>query len=270
MRPVRIDGLPGKNHLLFLNISKLSLRYVTQLLTRGSANIRTKGGIALPNELWAMILNFGREGREDRFWLVKADFVAVSPNTALLRCIRHEFDRPENTNELVAGDLQDKESVSEFEKYLVSARDDELGFELPDLNCLSGPGNTFDVVLDTTSTDPCLFFFDVPEFIAIVDGGKCWFCNGLRVLCPGCTGGKAESFDFGRMLGCGVDIACPLCMGIEFSEDHERFLGAYFNRQAPEDEAKDMLKLLEGRLEELGYTDVSLSDCAWKGGDCLE
>ncbi|KAI1379846.1 hypothetical protein F4677DRAFT_296407 [Hypoxylon crocopeplum] len=271
MKPVTIahfsQGRLTNDTLLFLNTTTLRLRYVTRLLTHNNTNliIRSKGGKTLPNEIWAMILNFAKD-MKDSFCLVKADIVTASPNITLLRCFRHKFDRPED--ELLAGGLNDSQCVFEFEQYLSSATQydaEALYTEPPELLKLSGPDDIFDVVLDTTSTDPCLFTIrDVPDLIATIDDGGCWVCLGERFICPGCTGGKAQKF--GAFMGCGVELACPLCMGIEFSSNHEYFLETYYSREAPKDKAEDMLELLEERLEELGYMDVEVPEDAWKGG----
>ncbi|XXG95121.1 hypothetical protein Hte_001381 [Hypoxylon texense] len=257
----------GQDGLFLLNISKLSFRYITQLLTGGNTNIRSKGGITLPNEIWAMILNFGRKGRNDCFCLVKADVVASSPSRALLRCFRHEFDR--FPNELLAGDLEDDERLSEFYLYLAIATPDTadwLEIDLPDPERLSGPGNTFDVILDTTSADACLFIPHVPDLIAIFDDGECWLCEKDRFLSPVFDDDRVESFVDVPPLSFVALLACPLCMGIEFSDDHAKFLEPYRYWPAPEDKAEDMRKILEERLEELGYTDVPVPEGACGGG----
>ncbi|KAI0846203.1 hypothetical protein F5Y00DRAFT_244318 [Daldinia vernicosa] len=280
MRPVTIadisKGLVTPDTLLLLKTSTLGLRYATQLLTRNDAGIclRSKGGITLPNEIWTMILDFIREGtrgtregtrrKKDKVCLVKADLVAASPNTMLLRCFRHKFDHPADEMFLIG--ITDSRSVEDFEDYLACATPsaaEKLGSKLPKLDRLSGPDNTFDVVLDTKSADLCLYTFeDAADFIATIDDGDCWVCGGERFICPGCTGGVASRFD--AFMGCGVDLACPLCMGIEFSAEHKRYLEYYYHEEPVEKFQNDMREEVEDRLEELGYP-VYVPDGAWIG-----
>ncbi|KAI4860283.1 hypothetical protein F4820DRAFT_437303 [Hypoxylon rubiginosum] len=295
MKPVTVaDYPPGhdvQDSLLLLYTSKFrkDLRYVTQLLARNCASIRSKGGIVLPSELWAMVLNFARDALKEKFFLVKVDGVAsasASNDTVHLRCVRYRFDCP--ADEVIAGTLGDDNSVYDFETFLRRGTLPPAGrletdmietdmietdmietempqTEMPELCRLAGPGNTFDVVLDnTSSTDPYLYAFrDVPDFIAMVDGGYCWVCNGEKFICPGCTGGKTQEFQV--FMSCGVDLACPLCIGVQISQSHKAFLEGYLDETPPEDEAEDMRKLLEERLEELGYTGVTVPESAYGG-----
>ncbi|KAI0842500.1 hypothetical protein F5Y06DRAFT_128757 [Hypoxylon sp. FL0890] len=268
MKPVQMtdvsERLFTKDSLLLLNTGVVGLRYVKQLLARNNTNIRSKGGISLPAQLWSIILKIAQKGTKDRFCLVKADLVSESPDMVVLRCVRHKFDCPEDV--VLAGNLRDKESVGHFEHYLACATPstaESLNIELPELCRLSGPENTFSVVLDTTSTVPCLYTsLDVPDIIAKIDDGLCWVCDGMRFICPGCTGGKAQNFD--AFMSCGVDLACPLCIGMDFCQDHKQYLEGYLWSEPPEGEEEEMLKLVEDRLAELGYTDVAVEEGAWK------
>ncbi|KAI1453115.1 hypothetical protein F4805DRAFT_478744 [Annulohypoxylon moriforme] len=260
MRPVQITDVSRKvvtqDSLLLLNIIKSGPRYVRQLLARNGSSIRSKGGISLPNKIWSIILNFARGDNEDKFCLVKAELVSTSPDVTVLRCFRHEFDpRNGQEDEFSAGSLPDQESVWDFEKYLecaTSSTTETLSIKLPKLSRLSGPDNTFDFVLDTTSKNRCLYaFLNVPDIIAHIENGACDVCGEDRFICPGCTGGVAEMFD--AFMGCGVDLACPLCMGLELCLDHKGYLECHYWNAPPKDEAENMWELLEDRLLELGY-----------------
>ncbi|KAI1407235.1 hypothetical protein F5Y13DRAFT_133563 [Hypoxylon sp. FL1857] len=276
LKPVKMahfsDGLtPDK--LFFLNITTFCFHYITRLLTRNITknNIRSKGGgLTLPNEIWAMILEYIREdekemkekGVKDKFCLVKAELVAASPKRMLLRCFRHEFDCPEYN--LLENLSQDSQSVYQFEQLL---RHTSLSManqhetDLPELRRLSDPDY---VVLNTTSTDHFLYEIrDAPEFFAVMGDDNCWFCGGAKFFCPGCTGGLADNFDV--FMGCDVDLACPVCLGVDFSRDHKGFLEGWYYEDAPEGEAEGMLELLEERLEELGYG-MDVPEGAWRGG----
>ncbi|KAI4865417.1 hypothetical protein F4820DRAFT_458211 [Hypoxylon rubiginosum] len=271
MKPVKMDdcsrGRLTKETLLFLNITAAGLQYSTRILSRNNTNVsvRSKGGISLPNELWAMILNYVREGKkgtEDRFCFVKADPSVASPDRMLLRCTRHKFNHP--ADEFLASDLNDSQSVRDFEDYMACATPSEaenLGIKVPKLRRLSGPDNTFYVVLNTTQTDSCLYTFrDVPDFIAVVDYGCCWICDGNRFVCPGCTRKRLEGF--GAFTDCSVELACPLCMGLDISAKHQDFLEECDNYEESKDEANGMQRFLEERLTELGYS-AAMADMAY-------
>ncbi|OTB00524.1 hypothetical protein M426DRAFT_15332 [Hypoxylon sp. CI-4A] len=259
MKPVSMETYLGEDALLLLNTKVVGPRYVKQLLARDNSDIRSNGGIALPNELWDIILKLANEGK-DKFCLAKASVVSRSSNIVILRCVRHEFGDPDDPEdeEFAAGCLGSTEKVRSFEAYLgyatsSSAAHDEV--ELPELTRLSGPENTYTVVLDTTSADSCLYNdLEVPDIISRIEDGYCLVCNGTRYICPGCTGGVAQKFD--AFMGCGVDLVCPLCVGVDFCMDHKRFLERNYWNDPSEEEAADMKKLVEDRLNELGYTDA--------------
>ncbi|KAI1136141.1 hypothetical protein F5Y05DRAFT_415324 [Hypoxylon sp. FL0543] len=269
MKSVKRDDVARKrftkDSLLLLNTSKLGIRYVMQLLHRSNTNVRSKGGISLPTELWTGILKFARKGTKDEFCLVKASVVSELPDMVVLRCDRHKFDCPED--EVLAGDLGDERSVKDFEYYLRCATPstaESLKIELPKLSLLTGPENSFIVVLDATPTVPCLYTcLEVADIIARLDDGSCWVCDGKRFICPGCTGGVTE--EFGVFMSCGVDLACPLCMGVDFSQDHKSYLENYVWVEAPKEEEEEMEEQVGDRLKELGYIDVAVPEYSWKG-----
>ncbi|KAI1808732.1 hypothetical protein F4811DRAFT_559118 [Daldinia bambusicola] len=283
MRPVKItdfsQGSLTEASLLLLSTDRQGIQYLAHLLARNGTDngIRSKeGGVKLPNEIWLMILAFARKGTKDRFRLVKAEQQqqqqqqqregsSASPDTMLLRCTRHEFVPPEDDEYLLAAaNLVDKDSVRDFERYLEcssSSTAAELGSKIPELRKLTGPENTFEVVLDGSNKNPCLYgFLDVPDFIARLEEGECWVCDGSRFICPGCTGGVASRFD--AFMGCGVDLACPLCMGLEFSQSHKFFLETYYYEPPDDSQRQDTLEWIEDRLKELGYGDVAVEERA--------
>ncbi|KAI0128113.1 hypothetical protein F4776DRAFT_196628 [Hypoxylon sp. NC0597] len=303
MKPVEMDdvsrGLLDQDSLLLLNISALGPYYLTQIITRDNSRIQSKGGKSFPNEIWTKILKFahaglsdrwyedvddwsediddGNEDTNDRFWLVKANLVSASPSVMVIRCFRHAFNLPLDklgkydmrSGQLVPDFLRNEEGVRDFECYLAFAEPSTVKTprtEMPELKRLSGPDNTFDIALDTTSTVRYLYAsLDASDIIATINHGRCWICRGKRFICPGCTGGIAQGFDV--FMGCGVDLACPLCMGTEFSQRHKDFLQDNYWDEPPKDMAEDMLNTIEDRLAELGYADVSVPDGAWKGSN---
>jgi hypothetical protein len=56
--------------------------------------------------------------------------------------------------------------------------------------------------------------------------GSCRFCQGSRTICPGCTRGRAQRFD--AFMGCGVNLACPLCLGYHFCQKDKAVLQEYY------------------------------------------
>ena len=54
-------------------------------------------------------------------------------------------------------------------------------------------------------------------------------------------------------MGCGVGLACPLCIGIDFSLEHRAFLETYYWDDPPEEKLESIDNWLQQRMEELGY-----------------
>ncbi|KAI0169839.1 hypothetical protein GGR52DRAFT_485990 [Hypoxylon sp. FL1284] len=192
MKPVGMANILQEmwiDHHLCLNVNKARLQYPSRLLSRNIArtSIRSKGGKELPNELWTMILRFVLKEDQAEFWMVDVKVVRKSPTTMLVRCFRQEFDLPDD-EDVVCDYLVNSKGVRDFNDYLSKAA---VIPGLPKLKTLSGPANTFEILLDDMSTDHCLYTIsDVPDFIATMNYGGCWVCEGERFICPGCTGGK--------------------------------------------------------------------------------
>jgi hypothetical protein len=106
---------------------------------------------------------------------------------------------------------------------------------------------SFDYKLPTNSA----FLFSnltVPDVISWIEDGDCGFCKDQNIF-PGCTNGRSEKF----RMGCGVQLACPLYIGIDYSREHKEFLERYNWESAPEDEQNSMDDWLRERMDELGY-----------------
>lgn len=102
------------------------------------------------------------------------------------------------------------------------------------------------------SVPDCLFTaITVPDVISWLRDGRCWVCRGEHEICPGCTGGKAQEFD--AFMGCGVMLACPLCMGLEFMDEDKAFLQKYYWEEPPAKEKAARDARLRARWAELGY-----------------
>jgi len=89
-----------KDRLLFLDIRLARFNYMTRLLKHGgSSNIRSKGGLTFPVEIWLMIFDIVENDAESNreYCFVKA---SVTPSSLrpfktekMVCCVRHEFDR---------------------------------------------------------------------------------------------------------------------------------------------------------------------------------
>ena len=101
----------------------------------------------------------------------------------------------------------------------------------------------------------CLFYdITVPDLIGRLQEYVCHVCEFRRrhTICPGCTGGVAQRY--GAFMGCGVDLACPLCLGLDFMEEDKSLLEHYYYEGLPEEEERARNERFESRLKELGYT----------------
>ena len=93
----------------------------------------------------------------------------------------------------------------------------------------------------------------VPDVSAHLQDEVCGVCNGENghTICPGCSRRIAQKFD--AFMGCGVDLACPLCLGLDFMRRDKELLRAYYWDGLPEEEEKARSLRFRKRLEELGY-----------------
>ncbi|KAI1468283.1 uncharacterized protein F4812DRAFT_361041 [Daldinia caldariorum] len=275
MRPVKITdfsrGRLTEDSLLLLKMGRLGTQYLERLLARNGADngIRSKkGGLKLPNEIWLTIVAFARAGAHDQFHLVKVEQQrqqqeesSASPDTMLLRCTRHEFVPAEDDEHLLlAANLESGDSVREPVHDRKAPDQDSRAAQAdrPGEYLRSRPGRV-------EQETPPVRVHRRAGFHRAARGGECWVCSEKRFICPGCTGGVASEFD--AFMGCGVDLACPLCMGLKFSQYHKSFLQEYYDDSPDESEKQDTLKWIEGRLEELGYEGVAVkADACGDGG----
>ena len=56
-------------------------------------------------------------------------------------------------------------------------------------------------------------------------------------------------------MGCGVNLACRLCLGLNFMWKDKRLLGSYYHEGLPLPEEEELARgdRFESRLKELGY-----------------
>ena len=260
MKPLKFGKATASflsDRLLLFNTSAMVRHYLGNLLAKDSTRATSKGGIPLPPELWDRIL----ADCDDNFVFVKSSIVSETPTRKVIRCQLVEFDMQhgfgvfaENDSVVYLCELFFNSMSKAVEKKSISE------IAMPRLREVSGPGSLHDVVLEKdrhaegqeADKPSCLFWdIDIPDVIARMENGWCGFCGTGRFICPGCTGGRADRFDV--FMGCGVLLACPLCMGVDFAQDHKDFLRYYYSETAPEDEQREMDRAVQERLKELGY-----------------
>ena len=101
----------------------------------------------------------------------------------------------------------------------------------------------------------CLFHdITVPDLIGHLQEYVCHVCKFRdgHTICPGCTLGVAQRY--GAFMGCGVDLACPLCLGLNFMQEDKSLLEEYYDEGLPEEEECARGTRFESRWKELGYT----------------
>jgi len=256
MKPVSpknaIAQVSDDKPLMLLNRRLLEVVRIRRLLAFGSANIKTKGGLVLSIELWDLILEF-LAGAKKPFCFAQGISLRNTSKGQILH-----FRKVYLEEGPLCGYLENTEEVEAFEGFMDRPNHHAaLLFDEPIIH----PGKTYDIVIPSADidlpADPPFLFSDltVPDVIAHIEGGNCWFCKAVRqsrFFCPGCTGGVVDNF--GMRMGCGVNLACPLCLGIDFSREHKAFLEKYYREPAPEDEEKDVNDWIQDRMDELGYT----------------
>lgn len=265
MRSATVDDTEDASfseRLLLLNTAELGERLVAQLTMNSPLNVKSQCGIALPAEIWDIIIDYLENGqRTDEFCFVKASVVRPSPwssdTTRLIRCKKQEFDL-DLSKQWLAGHLCSAIAVLDFETFLLSptaeTADSIESTVIPDLHQLPGPENTFSIVLDSvhqTELGALGIDVDVPDIIAKFDYGDCCVCNGYRSICPGCTGGVADEFFV--FMSCGASLACPLCLGLDLADKHHRFLKYDIEGETTPDEEDDINEKIRVALDDLGY-----------------
>lgn len=249
LKPALLEQKP----VLLLNISTLSIRTFVNYIT---ANPFSGAAARVPTEIWLNIIEYAKPKKEEYEAVQPVDMISSGTGTILhCRVIKLDFhtwnDRYEVTNTdqwLKSPHTYDQGPGNDY-KFEYRKTDTVYAVSYPSPLAAAGA---------STSTSPplsppaCLFTaVTVPDLIARLEDGDCWVCEGKRDVCPGCTGGKAQKFD--ADMGCGVSLACPLCMGIEFMEDHKRYLEAYYYVGPPADLKAEWDEELRDRKAELGY-----------------
>jgi hypothetical protein len=276
MKPVTADilahllGQPHRNelHTLFmLNLSMLGVRYVSQVVEQhGPGNVRTKGGLSLPLEVWQMIFdaslpfNSYDESDRDEYSMARAKIIATSRDYIIVSCVQLTVTK--------------KKAPSYFGecKQLSSIPIAWLGdWNNPDLYTLEPDPKTRRHLIVKVYRDPgrlsCLFSqLTQQDYLARIEHGICRCCGGQRLLPSQCTDpeiawvrpvGPYNLLDLHQ-----VPAPCPVCIGDQFTKAHHRWLIANgydpacdFNNHARDTQ----LAWLCTKLYELGYSVKTLT-----------
>ena len=260
MRPLKSSDITEKfltdRPFLILDAAAFRARSLGSILAKQA--IKSGGGIALPLEIWLKIFKLSLP--EPEYHLVRVWTVIFHEEHTSLSC---EVDSSTLTAALA--DLRNSREVETIDRYLAApdeAHDlsflDELSTDSPRP---SPSWKHFSIKVDNSDNlnqgdffPDCLFLeISVPHIIGHLQDNICWVCQDRdgRTICPGCTRGVAQEFD--AFMGCGVNLACPLCLGLDFMREDKRLLQAYYWDELPkeEEEARDLR--FEQRYQELGY-----------------
>ena len=173
--------------------------------------------------------------------------------------VEESLKSPDSCSQQDANDDDEEEEEEEEEDTTYDDEDDDPP-TLKDTStlytvCLYNNVATFGTPTPTLAMPPSLYAqVTVPDLIARLWDGSCEVCSGERYICPGCTGGIAQRYD--AFMSCGVDLACPLCMGIEFMLKDKEYLQKYVHHEAPSEEKEARDGRIDDRLRELGYDEV--------------
>ncbi|KAL9016620.1 MAG: hypothetical protein Q9185_006032 [Variospora sp. 1 TL-2023] len=253
------DLLAQKKPILLLDTSILPVRSLVRYVAAGAF-----AGAAgrLPMEIWLKIIKHAKP-KEPQHVAVQPTAIVPWKYGSMLHCRVVDLD---------LGTLNDRAHVEAAERWLQSPhtydqeqRGSENGiiFGAKDTKN-NNNNNTYGIIfpgvlaasssasLPALSAPDCLFnAVTIPDVISWLQDGRCWVCRGERGICPGCTGGKAQEFD--AFMGCGVTLACPLCMGLEFMFEDKAFLEQYYWDEPSPDEKAARDARLRARWAELGY-----------------
>ena len=260
MHPVTPSSITPsfRTHLpyLLLDASAFSTYDIGSLISKNL--IKSSGGISLPQEIWDMIFSL-LPTKPPTYHLARPLRITSLGDDVVLECeidtsaLIFSYEHVDNESEirvledyLAFPDHQDE--IDPFIQDILSA-----GFTRPQ------PTSRFFTITVTSAPHAiflpdCLFYdIKVPDLIARLQNYPCSVCNGMdgHTICPGCTGGVAQKY--GAFMGCGVDLACPLCLGLDFMEEDKALLERYYWEEMPEEEKRARRSRFESRLMELGY-----------------
>ncbi|KAM0794015.1 hypothetical protein BDR22DRAFT_49337 [Usnea florida] len=252
-------NLSFRTHLpyLLLDASAFSTRYIGSLLSRDL--ITSRGGISLPQEIWHTIFNL-LPTTPPIYYLARPRRITPHGDGLLLQC---EID----TSALISSPeyIDNEAEILLVEKYLASpGQHDDPDLFIQDLlstrSTQPQPTSHFFTITLTSAPHAiflpdCLFSdITVPDLMGRLQEYVCHVCRFRdgHTICPGCTGGVASRY--GAFMGCGVDLACPLCLGLDFMQEDKSLLQHYYWEGLPEEEERARSHRFKSRLKELGYT----------------
>ncbi|KAL6309185.1 hypothetical protein BKA93DRAFT_424443 [Sparassis latifolia] len=260
MRPIVVADIQSsislKRPVLFLDANQLSCRWLFIAAFRG--HITSLGGIAFPEEIWRYIQS-EIEFSEPEWVAVRPDpgVVDVAESLVAIRCTEIALSE-------IVDIIKNADDVHMYEKLFADTTDESMQSDF--LSIGDRPLRTFTVTyqlpfasggeqIAPPNLTPCLFTdITIPDYISRIQRGKCWVCGGGRTICPGCTE-VPDKFD--AFMGCGVALACPLCMGLDFCWEDKTFWQTYYRKKPPKEEKISHDRRVNRRRAELGYPPYS-------------
>lgn len=214
MRPINdseLDELIQRKPILMLDIDRLTINFIDNIVRQSPARIRTKqGNKTLPLEIWLEILEWAK------LWslhaLVQPQGLEDGSTNTLICAAIPEWN--------ACGQLEYGWEVENYEYYLDQpgdGPDDDRPFPLPQtLEKVS----TYKVPITALNQDDRMLCGDltVPDVIAWAEDGECCLCGEGRYICAGCGSGPkiTEDFSLNWVSGnCYYKLLCPLCIGVD-------------------------------------------------------
>jgi hypothetical protein len=286
----QISGRTGDKPQMLFNRDLIGLRYVEQLLLYKLSNITTEGGKQLPREVWDKIIELAWPQEFKPFCFAQAIALRRCSKAELLQC-REVFVQRLQPYPTRFGAFIHREDVNEFEEFArtptqFSSSMNELykdfHREIDELMAMHPeeehtPASEYDdedpfeiyftPIDDDLPRDYTCLFADltVPDVIAWEEDGNCAACmasslledgsehwQSYRYICPACSNRECPICG-GPCLPCGVQVPCPLCIGVDISDEHEAFFAKYKDDSAPEEEETALADRLRQRMNQLGY-----------------
>lgn len=240
--------------ILLLNTTELAIRFVIQLV------VANQFPVLLPAELWLDILDHYHKSSPPTYEAVRPTALTVSSTGRVLYCRTIKPSEHIYLSQL-SFDSRHPEDLTSSNRSGTQDADAVYAIDFPRTATTTSVSSTSAAL----RVPDCLFVgVTVPDVIARLDGGRCWFCNGWRDICAGCAGVRALHFN--ACMGRGADLACPRCMGLEFMRVDRAFLQKYYCDQATAEEEEARTARLSARLAELGYDQKKPSKDGFDGG----
>ncbi|KAL9026885.1 MAG: hypothetical protein Q9180_007412 [Flavoplaca navasiana] len=253
MRPLNANDINQdlliRGPTLLLDTTKFAIRFIIHLV------LADKFPLQLPAELWLNIVSQYCQCTLPNYVAVQPTSISTGPTGQLLR------NRTVKSNERRLNDMNGAIGSAEFFLNNLHRTNNDCM-----RHCLfptEDTDSTYAIMFpnislyDTSTTaglriPDCLFTaitFDA--VLAWLDFGHCWVCRGTRDICPGCTNGVGK--DLNDWIGHGVDVACPLCMGLDCIQKDKAFLTMYYDENPPAEEKEAREDRVAKQMGRLGY-----------------